>query len=93
MTTSHHDIVAGEKLYSDKKNWPFVMFPNHQKKNFFAKAYKVDGQWMLISDPNYEGGGLIVIVNNYPATDQHDKSYLEVTKILPNVLISEMKEV
>ena len=91
MSNSNHDLKVGEKLSSDTEHLGIAIFSNPLKKDCFAKAYKKEGDWVLVSDQLYEGGGLIVIINNFKSIEEHGpKSYIEVTKVLPNVVIGEL---
>lgn len=92
MTTqaSKHDIQANDCIYSDSDTLPFAVFANPKKDGqWFAKIYKRDGAWMLISDEKYDGGGLIAFLNNYsPDEKVRVEEYIEITKVLPNVVMA-----
>ncbi len=90
---SVHDIKVGMMLASDDQEKPFVAFSNPRSAgNFIARAYRKTNKWVLVSDPTYDGGGLIVVINNYTGDKDPPKldSYIDVTKILPNVVIGDI---
>ena len=87
-----HDIKIGDNIYSDDEQKSFAVFPNPKSEGqYMAKIYKRDGVWMLISDPDYEGGGLIAFLNDYDSKKKVQLyNYIEITKTLPNVVMAKV---
>jgi len=94
-----HDIVVGQVLESDTKGKPIALFKG-QKKDSFAKAYKRDEVWVLVSDETYTGGGLIIFINDkedvgivkkaIDAITHKRPTRLKIQKTLPHVAFGEV---
>jgi len=85
---SEHDIKIDAMIGSDNPEKPFAVFDNpKQNGDYIARAYRKGDKWMLVSDEEYNGGGLVVVINNRQDVELKVDSYIRVTKILPNVVI------
>jgi len=100
-TVPKHNIIVGQLINADDDAKGIALFPG-KDEGVFAKAYKRNGEWFLVSDENYQGSGLIVFINNKkeekPNLAQRVLHSLmtkrpmqvKITKVLPNVVFGEV---
>lgn len=94
-----HNIAVGQVIDADDDKKGVALFPG-KDNGVFAKAYKRNGQWCLVSDDNYKGSGLIVFINNTEEDGLVKKvlhqlmtrkpQKVKITKVLPNVVFGEV---
>ena len=86
-----HDLKEGQILESDNKEIAIAHFKAKNGRDRYCVIYKKEGKWVLVSDVNYEGGGLICFIKNYSTVGGPDlKTKIKITKLLPNVVFGEM---
>lgn len=100
-TIPKHNITVGQVINADDSEKGVALFPG-KDDGVFAKAYKRNGEWFLVSDENYQGSGLIVFINNkkdekpglvqkvFHSLMTRRPLQVKIKKVLPNVVFGEV---
>ena len=84
-----HNVVLDQILMSDDSAKPFIVYSG-KKGEPFARVYKQEGLWQLVSNPDYRGGGLIVFIEQKIVEEIKVGMCIKVRNVLPNVVFGEI---